>query len=100
MSNVNQITGEVTVNSVKDTTGTTTITVKVAEGGNYLAGADKQVQVKAQFVTIYGVEWDWTSSGSTKGKRTDGATGFGDPNPAVIMAPAPLHLTTCTRGGT
>ena len=83
VSNVNQITGEVTVNSVKDTTGTTTITVKVAEGGNYLAGADKQVQVKAQFVTIYGVEWDWTSSGSTKGKRTDGATGFGDPNPAV-----------------
>ena len=83
VSNVNQITGEVTVNSVKDTTGTTTITVKVAEGGNYLAGADKQVQVKAQFVTIYGVEWDWTSSGPTKGKRTDGAAGFGDPNPAV-----------------
>ena len=83
VSNVNQITGEVTVNSVKDTTGTTTITVKVAEGGNYLAGADKQVQVNAQFVTIYGVEWDWTSSGPTKGKRTDGAAGFGDPNPAV-----------------
>ena len=83
VSSVNQITGEVTVNSVKDTTGTTTITVKVAEGDNYLAGADKQIQVKAQFVTIYGVEWDWTSSGSTKGKRTDGAAGFGDPNPAV-----------------
>ena len=83
VSNVNQITGEVTVNSVKDTTGTTTITVKVAEGANYLAGADKQVAVNAQFVTIYGVEWDWTSSGPTKGKRTDGAAGFGDPNPAV-----------------
>lgn len=32
---------------------------------------------------IYGVEWDWTSSGPTKGTRTDGAAGFGDPNPAV-----------------
>ncbi len=34
-------------------------------------------------VTIYGVEWDWTSSGPTKGTRTDGAAGFSDPNPAV-----------------
>ena len=83
VGNINQTTGEVTVNSVNDTTGTAVITVKVAEGTNYLAGADKEVQVKAQFVTIYGVEWDWTSSGSTKGTRTDGAAGFGDPNPAV-----------------
>ena len=83
VGNINQTTGEVTVNSVNDTTGTAVITVKVAEGTNYLAGADKSVQVKAQFVTIYGVEWDWTSGGSTKGTRTDGAAGFGDPNPAV-----------------
>ena len=83
VGNINQTTGEVTVNSVNDTTGTAVITVKVAEGTNYLAGADKFVQVKAQFVTIYGVEWDWTSGGSTKGTRTDGAAGFGDPNPAV-----------------
>lgn len=34
-------------------------------------------------VHIYGVEWDWTSSGPTKGTRTDGAAGFSDPNPAV-----------------
>ena len=32
---------------------------------------------------IYGVEWDWTSSGPTKGVRTDSAVSFGDPNPAV-----------------
>lgn len=32
---------------------------------------------------IYGVEWDWTDSGPTKGTRTDEAVGFGDPNPAV-----------------
>ena len=83
IGNINQQTGEVTVNSVNDTTGTTTIIVKVAAGANYLAGADKQVSVNAQFVTIYGVEWDWTSGGPTKGKRTDGATLFGDPNPAV-----------------
>lgn len=83
IGNINQQTGEVTVNSVNDTTGTTTITVEVAAGANYLAGADKQVSVNAQFVTIYGVEWDWTSGGPTKGKRTDGATLFGDPNPAV-----------------
>ena len=83
VSNINQSTGEVTVNSVNDKTGNTTITVKVAAGTNYLAGADKQVAVKAQFVTIYGVEWDWTSGSSTKGTRTDGAAGFGDPNPAV-----------------
>lgn len=83
ISNINQTTGEVTVSSVDDTTGTANITVKVAAGTNYLAGADKSVAVKAQFVTIYGVEWDWTSGGSTKGTRTDGAAGFGDPNPAV-----------------
>ena len=80
---INQTTGEVTVNSVGDTTGTATIKVKVAESANYLAPADKDVPVKAQFVTIYGVEWDWTSSGPTKGTRTDAAARFSDPNPAV-----------------
>ena len=29
------------------------------------------------------MEWDWTSSGPTKGTRTDAAAGFSDPNPAV-----------------
>ena len=32
---------------------------------------------------IYGVEWDWTSSGPTKGVRTDDAADFADPYPAV-----------------
>lgn len=32
---------------------------------------------------IYGVEWDWTSSGPTKGVRTDDAANFADPSPAV-----------------
>ena len=34
-------------------------------------------------VHIYGVEWDWTSSGPTAGTRTDDAVDFGAPNPAV-----------------
>lgn len=83
VGSINQTTGEVTVNSVGDTTGSAIITVHVAEDSNYLAPADKTVSVAAQFVTIYGVEWDWTSSGPTKGTRTDGAAGFADPQPAV-----------------
>ena len=34
-------------------------------------------------VHIYGVEWDWTSSGPTAGTRTDDAADFADPSPAV-----------------
>lgn len=68
---------------MNDTTGTAKITVKVAEGTNYKAASDTTVNVTATFVTIYGVEWDWTSSGQTKGTRTDAAAGFGDPSPAV-----------------
>ena len=83
IKSINQNTGVVTVESVNDTTGTAKITVKVAEGTNYKAASDTTVNVTATFVTIYGVEWDWTSSGSTKGTRTDAAASFGDPSPAV-----------------
>lgn len=83
IKSINQSTGVVTVESVNDTTGTAKITVKVAEGTNYKAASDTTVNVTATFVTIYGVEWDWTSSGQTKGTRTDAAAGFGDPSPAV-----------------
>ena len=34
-------------------------------------------------VHIYGVEWDWTSSGPTAGTRTDDAVGFDAPQPTV-----------------
>ena len=34
-------------------------------------------------IRVYGVEWDWTSSGPTKGVRTDDAADFGEPSPAV-----------------
>lgn len=83
VQSINQNTGVVTIASVNDTTGEAVITVKVAEGSNYKAAANTTVSVKATFVTIYGVEWDWTSSGSTKGTRTDAAASFGDPSPAV-----------------
>lgn len=83
IKSINQSTGVVTVESVNDTTGTAKITVKVAEGTNYKAASDTTVNVTATFVTIYGVEWDWTSGGSTRGKRTDAAAGFAEPNPAV-----------------
>lgn len=83
IKSINQSTGVVTVESVNDTTGTAKITVKVAEGTNYKAASDTTVNVTAAFVTIYGVEWDWTSGGSTRGKRTDAAAGFAEPNPAV-----------------
>ena len=83
IKSINQSTGVVTVESVNDTTGTAKITVKVAEGTNYKAASDTTVSVTATFVTIYGVEWDWTSSGQTKGTRTDAAASFGDPSPAV-----------------
>lgn len=72
-----------TVKSVNNTTGSATITVKCTAGTNYTAPSNKTVNVTAQFVTIYGVEWDWTNGTSTKGTRTDGAAGFSDPSPAV-----------------
>lgn len=46
VDDTSQITEEMTVDSVKDIIGTTTITIKVTEGGNYLTDADRQVQIK------------------------------------------------------
>ncbi|NBH80998.1 hypothetical protein D3Z52_23305, partial [Clostridiaceae bacterium] len=83
IGSINQITGEVVVNSVKDTTGSSVVTVKVAEDGNYLTPANKTISVTAQFTNIYGVEWDWTNGKFSKGIRTDDAAGFEDPSPAV-----------------
>lgn len=83
IGSINQITGEVVVNSVKDTTGSSFVTVKVAKDGNYLTPANKTISVTAQFTNIYGVEWDWTNGKFSKGVRTDAAAGFKDPSPAV-----------------
>lgn len=71
------------VSSVNDTTGTAVITVTPSGGTNYTVPSAQTIAVTAQFVTIYGVEWDWTSSGPTNGTRTDAAASFSDPSPAV-----------------
>lgn len=73
----------ITINHVNQASGTATITVKVVAGTNHAAPANKTIAVTAQFTSIYGVEWDWTSSGPTKGTRTDAAASFSDPSPAV-----------------
>ena len=71
----------VTVTQKNQTTGSGTITVKCGAGTNYAAPANKTVGVTAKFTTIYGVEWDGTST--TKLSRTDASAGFTDPVPAV-----------------
>lgn len=65
-------------------TGTTTVTVKVAAGTNHKAPADKTCAITVNFVNIYGVSWDGTST--TKWSRTDNAAGFTDPVPYVAGA--------------
>lgn len=62
------------------TANDTAVTITYTEGG-VTKTATQAITVKA--IHIYGVEWDWTSSGPTKGVRTDSAVSFGDPNPAV-----------------
>lgn len=61
--------------------GSATITVNVAEGSNHLAPASNTLPVTVNFVHIYGVEWDGTST--TLWSRTDDAAGFVNPSPAV-----------------
>ena len=73
----------ITVSHVNKTTGSTTVTVKQAETANYLA-ASAVLSVTAKFVTIWGAEWDGTST--TKWSRTDAAAGFTDPVPYVAGA--------------
>ena len=71
----------ITINSVNDTTGTATVTVSQAAGDNYEAPASQAISVTATFVTVYGAEWDGTST--TAWSRTDASTLFTDPVPAV-----------------
>ena len=60
----------------------TKITVRYTEQG-VTKTAEVAIEVKSSLVSIYGVEWDWTDSGPTRGIRTDMAAGFSDPVPAV-----------------
>lgn len=69
-----------TIATVNNKTGTATITFTLSATTNY-TGASATASVTAQFVSIYGVEWDGTST--TAWSRTDDAAGFVDPVPAV-----------------
>lgn len=61
----------------------------VAEKGGTLPGEQTSANLAAAILSIYtppkiyGVEWDWTDSGPTRGTRTDAAADFSDPVPAV-----------------
>ena len=54
----------------------------IKKGRTLIGGTGYDITFKPQ-VRIYGVEWDWTSSGATRGVRTDEAANFPEPNPAV-----------------
>ncbi len=63
---INQNSGEVTVNSVNNTSGSTEITVNVAAGTNYLAGTAVKVSVKATFREyLYGYDLKISDSNPT-----------------------------------
>ena len=69
----------VTVTSVGNKSGTAVITVSVAGDANHTAPASKTCSVKCSFVSIYGVQWDGTST--TLWSRTDEAANFVNPTP-------------------
>ena len=71
---------EITISSVDDTTGTATVTVNIDASANYNA-ATVTIDVTCTFSSVYGVEWDGTST--TLWSRTDNAAGFTNPVPAV-----------------
>lgn len=61
--------------------GSATVTVRVAEGKNHTAPADKTCGVTVKSSKLYGMKWDGTSN--SKLARTDDATLFTDPVPYV-----------------
>ena len=99
----------ITINSVSSTSGTANITVSVSETANYTAPSDETIAVTAQFVTIYGVQWDGSST--TVWSRTDASALFTNPTPAVnngngsspfdtLMPWSGMERVTDAEGGT
>lgn len=91
VSGVNQTTGEVTISSVNDKTGTATITVKAAEGTNYLAAANKTAAVKAVFREyLYGFDINLADSNpATRVSYPVGVDNYG-------FSPAVMNFSTDT----
>lgn len=73
----------VTITSTDNAGGNETVTVSVTGSNNY-ADMSAIIDVTADFVKIYGAEWDGTST--TAWTRTDAAAGFSDPVPYVAGA--------------
>lgn len=72
-----------TIYSVDNSTGNVIITITLSDGTNYF-GDSVTINASAQFINIYGAEWDGTST--TVWTRTDAAAGFSDPVPYVAGA--------------
>lgn len=68
---------------VNKASGSTKLIVTLAAGTNY-SGTTLEIPVTAQFTTIYGVQWDGTSTPVLT--RTDAAASFTDPVPYVAGA--------------
>lgn len=71
----------ITISGVNNTSGSATVTVSLSETTNYTAPSNQTVSVTASFLTIYGAEWDGSSSPAWT--RTDASANFSDPVPAV-----------------
>ena len=85
----------VRISSVNQTTGSSTVTITITDGDNYTyATQSKTVSVTAQFVTIYGVQWDGTST--TAWSRTDASASFVDPVPAVNGGSGSSPFDSCS----
>ena len=70
----------ITITSVNSTSGTIDVTVSLSGTSHYNSYSDT-ISVHAAFISIYGVEWDGTST--TSWSRTDDSANFTDPSPAV-----------------
>ena len=80
VATVTENSGVYIISSVNNTTGTANIEFTLAETANW-ASTTTTVSVSCEFVTIWGVQWDGTSTSAWS--RTDAAQNYTDPSPAV-----------------
>ena len=84
--------GVISLVTPEEKTGTATVTVYVAATENYEA-ASFPITVTALFSSIWGAEWDGTST--TAWSRTDAAEGFVNPVPAVANGNGSSPFDNC-----
>ena len=78
-----------TVTSVNDTTGSTVITVAVAEDNNYYAPSNATVNVSAAFASSFGVCWNYGSSSTALTRLTAANDPNGLVNTSITTDPSP-----------